>query len=150
MRSPSVAGVATAGLLREWTFSISLTGAARHQAIVPRCRSIQSVSSLLVVGLKLVKKTRSPQMHGDEWPWGRPGFQSRFLAGPNSVGSFMPSAATPAAVGPRNGGQRSPARTSWVGPAVSAAVKQTDAIAVSSNAEPIIAENLPNRTGGLR
>ena len=52
-----------------------------------------------------VRKIRSPQKTGDEWPAGTVVFHSMFFPGPNSIGGALAVAAIPVALGPRNCGQ---------------------------------------------
>src|SRR3990172_3868774 len=69
-RSPSVAGVAWAGLpSRGWTFSIRSAGTSLCQRIRPSRAAIQSTASRLE-SVNAVRKTASPQTHGEETPGG--------------------------------------------------------------------------------
>src|SRR5262249_33023969 len=79
----------------------------RRHTIVPLSRSRQIVSSFLAFESYPVKKIRSAQIHGEEWPGGRGVCQATFLSGPNCVGSGLASGAVAEPPGPRNCGQYS-------------------------------------------
>src|SRR3954451_24476227 len=79
-------GVAVAGLLTACTSSSAVTWTVCRQAILPFLRSIASTSSFFSVLSKLVRKMRSAEMLGEEWPCGNSIDQRRFCFGPNFTG----------------------------------------------------------------
>src|SRR5258708_3136337 len=77
----------------------------RRHRMSPFLRARQSTSSLELSLSKVVRKMRSPQITGDEWPAGSACFQRTRFDGPNSTGVAESDAAIPLEFGPRNCGQ---------------------------------------------
>ena len=83
---PSDTGLGDAGLLRASSASLRSRGASRRHRILPVARSSAMVRSLSPS--YAVTKMCPPTRMGDEWPGGSGVFQTRFLSGPNSAGTF--------------------------------------------------------------
>ena len=103
--SPSVTHVADAQPFMTWLFSGVPFQAVCCQTILPLLRSTQNTSRSAPFGQSAeVRKMRSPQMIGDDWPM--PGscvFQTTLLAD-HFTGNFV-SVVCPFCSGPRHRGQ---------------------------------------------
>jgi hypothetical protein len=99
-----VAGVAPAGLLISWTFSIRSGATAFRQRTLPVRLSMPTVARRLLARSNSVRKTRSSQTTGDESPGPIAVFHDTFSAGPNVTGG-VPSP-SPEPFGPRNCGHQ--------------------------------------------
>ena len=76
----------TAGLLTACTSSISEAAMERRQRVRPSLRRRQTRERRFGSGSYVVRKMRSFEMQGDEWPVATGTFHRTFVAGPNRTG----------------------------------------------------------------
>src|SRR5262245_17978994 len=108
-RFPSVTGVELAKLLRLCFFSSGHLTTVFCQTIAPSPRLTQINSRSPVDSMHEVRKMRSPQTTGEEWPCpGISDFQTRFSLSDQVRGNALFSVETPSRRGPRQAGQLSP------------------------------------------